>query len=50
MQYGVNFSGLVDEVQIFNRVLSASEIQAIYQAGSAGECKPEGYTNSNTYS
>jgi uncharacterized repeat protein (TIGR02543 family) len=40
VQYGGNFVGLVDEVQIFNRPLSGSEIQAIFNAGSAGECKP----------
>lgn len=34
------FDGLIDEVQIVNRALTASEIQAIYNAGSAGECKP----------
>jgi len=33
-------SGTVDEVGIFNRALSGSEIQAIYNAGSAGKCKP----------
>ncbi len=33
------FSGLIDEVQIFNRDLSASEIQAIFEAGSEGQCK-----------
>jgi hypothetical protein len=31
--------GEIDEVQVFNRDLSASEIQAIYNAGSAGICK-----------
>ena len=31
--------GLVDEVGIYNRALSASEIQAIFNAGSAGKCK-----------
>ena len=37
---GVDFlPGLVDEVEIFNRALSASEIQAIANAGSAGKCK-----------
>ncbi|HWM93625.1 MAG TPA: LamG-like jellyroll fold domain-containing protein [Thermoanaerobaculia bacterium] len=30
----------VDEVEIFPRVLMDSEIRAIYQAGSAGKCKP----------
>jgi len=33
------FRGLIDEVEIFNRALSASEILAIYNAGSAGKCK-----------
>ena len=30
--------GLVDEVSIYNRALSQPEIQAIYNAGSAGKC------------
>jgi hypothetical protein len=34
-----DFDGLIDEVEIFNRVLDQSEIQAIYNAGSAGKCK-----------
>ncbi len=34
-----HLDGLLDEVEIFNRALSAAEIQAIYQAGSAGKCK-----------
>ncbi len=33
------FTGDVDEVEIFDRVLSESEIEAIYDAGSAGKCK-----------
>ncbi len=33
------FNGLIDEVDIYNRALSASEIQSIYNAGSAGKCK-----------
>ena len=33
------FNGLIDEVGIFNRALSTSEIQAIFNAGSAGKCK-----------
>lgn len=32
-------NGLLDEIEIFNRALSASEIQAIVNAGSAGKCK-----------
>jgi uncharacterized repeat protein (TIGR01451 family) len=34
------FTGLIDEVEIYNRALSAAEIQAIFNAGSAGKCKP----------
>ena len=33
------FPGLIDEVEIFDRALSPSEIQSIYDAGSAGKCK-----------
>ena len=32
------FDGLIDEPSVYNRALSASEIQAIYSAGSAGKC------------
>ncbi len=37
---GQRFHGAIDEVEIFERVLSISEIRAIYEAGSAGKCKP----------
>lgn len=33
-----HFNGLVDEVEFFNRALSAPEVQAIFDAGSAGKC------------
>jgi uncharacterized protein (TIGR03437 family) len=33
------FDGVVDELQAFNRPLTQSELQAIYAAGTAGECK-----------
>jgi hypothetical protein len=33
------FNGLIDELAIYNRALSATEIQAIFSAGSAGKCK-----------
>ena len=36
---GEFFDGLIDEVEIFNRALSQSEIQAIFNAGSMGKCK-----------
>ncbi|MDD5544271.1 MAG: hypothetical protein PHX83_13965, partial [Acidobacteriia bacterium] len=32
--------GLLDELEIFDRALSLTEIQSIYNAGSAGKCKP----------
>ncbi len=34
------FDGLIDEVEIYNRALSASEIQAIFEAGNLGN-RPE---------
>jgi hypothetical protein len=34
-----HFAGLVDEVEIFNRALSAQEIIALYLADGAGKCK-----------
>jgi hypothetical protein len=40
------FKGIIDEAQIFNRALSDAEIMAIYQAGSAGQCKPEIFVSS----
>jgi hypothetical protein len=35
---GFYMSGLMDEMSVYNRALGASEIQAIYQAGSQGKC------------
>ncbi len=32
------FSGLIDEMSVYNRALSASEVRAIFTAGSAGKC------------
>lgn len=37
---GSNFNGRLDELQIFNRVLTAAEVKAISSAGSSGQCKP----------
>ena len=34
------FTGVIDEVEIFNRALTAAEVRAIYDAGSAGKIKP----------
>ena len=39
MLEGSHLNGLVDEVEIYNRALNTSEIQAIFNAGSAGKCK-----------
>jgi len=33
------FTGTLDEIELFKRVLSAVEIKSIYSAGSAGKCK-----------
>jgi hypothetical protein len=46
------FQGLIDEVRIYNRALSALEIQAISNAGSNGMCPPSPlrFTGSPTYS
>lgn len=38
---GYYFGGLIDELEIFNRALTADEIAAIYNAGSAGKCLPD---------
>ncbi len=41
-QTGANtFTGWIDEVEIYSRALSGSEIQAIYNAATAGKCKPQ---------
>ena len=34
------WNGLIDELEIFNRALSQAEIAAIFNAGTAGKCKP----------
>jgi len=34
------WNGVIDEVELFNRALSASEIRSIVNAGVAGRCKP----------
>jgi hypothetical protein len=35
------WQGLLDEIGVYNRALDASEILAIFNAGSAGKCKGE---------
>ena len=43
--FGQSFyvDGLIDEVEVFDRVLSDEEIRAIYDAGDAGKCKSAAY-------
>jgi hypothetical protein len=41
---GYIYHGLLDEVEVFNRALSAPEIAAIVNAGSAGKCKAPPYS------
>lgn len=36
---GNPFSGIIDELEIFKRALSAAELNSIYVAGSGGKCK-----------
>jgi len=37
---GSNFLGDLDELEIFNRVLTPAEVKAIYTAQTSGKCKP----------
>jgi hypothetical protein len=37
---GSRWEGLIDEVGVFDRALTSEEIVAVYNAGSAGRCKP----------
>jgi len=39
---GGAFRGVIDEISLYNRVLSGEEVQAIYHAGSSGKCVPTG--------
>jgi N-acetylneuraminic acid mutarotase len=38
------FAGLIDEVSVYSRALTAAEVQAIYNAHSLGKCKVGGCT------
>ena len=40
--YDRKLQGELDEVSLYNRALSGSEIAALYAAGAAGKCKPAG--------
>jgi hypothetical protein len=39
-QFPAPFTGIIDELKVYNRALSSSEVAAIYAAGSSGNCKP----------
>ncbi len=39
------FSGLIDELAVYSRALSQTEIQAIFNAGTAGKCFSNGQLN-----
>ncbi len=39
VESGYGFHGRLDEIEVFDRALSAAEIQAIFNADSAGKCK-----------
>ena len=36
---GNYYSGRIDELELFNRALTAAEVQEIFEAGAAGKCK-----------
>ena len=36
------FSGVIDEASLYSRALSAAEVAALYNSGSAGKCAPPG--------
>ncbi len=38
---GQFFNGLIDEVTVYGRALSANEVETVYNAGSAGKCLPD---------
>jgi hypothetical protein len=40
--YGEYFQGMIDEVSVYDRALSAGEIQGLYAAGSFGKCRSAG--------
>jgi hypothetical protein len=46
----VFFPGLIDEVAVFNRTLTAGEISAVYSSGTAGICLPCAVKPSNLVS
>ncbi len=43
------FRGMLDELTIYNRDLSAKEVSAIYAAGAQGKCRPRNYQSSQAF-
>jgi hypothetical protein len=43
-----NFQGAIDEVELFDRALSAQEVQAVFAAGAGGKCKTPLSTRTST--
>ena len=39
------FNGRMDEIEFFNRALSDAEVEAIFQSGCLGKCKPISFTD-----
>lgn len=39
-----DYDGLIDEISLYHRELSTNEVAAIYNAGTAGKCKPTATT------
>jgi len=47
-QFPDAFGGIIDELKIYNRAITASEVAAIYAAGANGTCKPKIFVSSIT--
>ena len=43
-----DFKGAIDEVELFDRAITAQEIQSIFNAGAGGKCKPTPTPNTGT--
>jgi hypothetical protein len=49
-QGALHYKGLIDEVELYNRALSAAEVRAIYRVGRRGKCKPHLQTQPDSLS
>ena len=48
-RYNKALKGLLDEISLYNRALAASEILALYNAGSDGKCAPINCTTNDNF-